>query len=147
MHTFKNGVAKYPAFLDDYAFLIAACLELYEADFDDAFLTKAKQYAQFVTDNFSDDEGICFYFTSRWQTDVVIRKKEKYDGALPSGNSVMAHNLAKLSVIFNIPDWKERAINMLTINYGMTVKYPGSFGVWASFLLQNYNFNKKSVLV
>lgn len=137
MHTCKNGTAKYPAFLDDYACLIAACIELYELTFKDNYLTKAKQYAYYVTDNFSDGENLYFFFTHKDQKDIIIRKKEMYDGAVPSGNSVMAGNLLKLSIIFNIPEWQTRAIKMLIINSGATIKYPSSFGIWASFLLQN----------
>jgi uncharacterized protein YyaL (SSP411 family) len=136
-HTYKNGIAKYPAFLDDYAFLIAACFEMYGLTYNTAFLQKAKKYADFAVDNFSDAENICFFFTHKNQTDVVIRKKEIYDGALPSGNSVMAANLFKLSRIFNIPEWESRSIQMLIINSEATIKYPSSFGVWASFLLQS----------
>ena len=50
----------------------------------------AKQYTLYVIENFSDDENVFFYFTHRDQKDVIIRKKEIYDGATPSGNSVMA---------------------------------------------------------
>ena len=137
MHTYKYGIAKYPAFLDDYAFLIAACFEMYEVDFDAAFITKAREYTEFVTDNFSDNDKLFFFFTNQGQQDVVIRKKEMHDGAIPSGNSIMAGNLYKLSKIFNIPEWEARAVQMLTINCKATVTYPTSFGLWASFLLQN----------
>ena len=74
-----------------------------------------------------------FFFTNQGQQDVVIRKKEMHDGAIPSGNSIMAGNLYKLSKIFNISEWEARAVQMLTINCGATVSYPTSFGLWASF--------------
>ena len=137
MHTCKNGIAKYPAFLDDYAYLIAACIELYELTFDNNYFTKAKQYAQYVTENFSDNESLYFFFTHKDQTDIIIRKKEMYDGAVPSGNSIMAGNLLKLSTIFNIPEWQTRATKMLIMNSGATIRYPGSLGIWASLLLQS----------
>jgi uncharacterized protein YyaL (SSP411 family) len=134
-HTSKNGVAKYPAFLDDYAFLIAACFEMYALTYDPNFLIKAKNYAIYVVDHFSDQENINFFFTNREQKDVILRKTEVYDGAVPSGNSVMAVNLFKLSRIFNMPGWEPRSLKMLVINSEATIKYPSSFGVWASFLL------------
>ncbi|WP_301921091.1 thioredoxin domain-containing protein [Ferruginibacter sp.] len=137
MHTYKNGIAKYPAFLDDYAYLIAACIELYQLTFDDNYFTKAKQYAQYVTENFSDNESLYFFFTHKDQTDIIIRKKEMYDGAVPSGNSIMAGNLLKLSTIFNIPEWQTRATKMLIMNSGATIRYPASLGIWASLLLQS----------
>ncbi|MEP6628697.1 MAG: thioredoxin domain-containing protein [Ginsengibacter sp.] len=135
-HTSKNGVAKHPAFLDDYAFLISACFEMYALTYDSGFLVKAKNYAIYVVDHFSDKENIIFFFTNREQKDVILRKREVYDGAVASGNSVMALNLFKLSRIFNIPGWEPRSLKMLIINSEATIKYPSSFGVWASFLLQ-----------
>ena len=136
MHTYKNGIAKYPAFLDDYAYFINACIQLYELDYDVAYLEKAKKYTSYVIENFSDDDELYFYFTNKEQTDVILRKKEIYDGATPSGNSVMASNLSKLSTIFNIVEWERRSANMLDgVNVSVT-KYPKSFAIWASLLQQ-----------
>ncbi|MFT3681785.1 MAG: thioredoxin domain-containing protein [Ferruginibacter sp.] len=136
MHTWKKGVAKYPAFLDDYANLALAALQLYEATFDKTYLYDAKGWCEYVISHFSDEEQIFFYYTNTTQTDVIIRKKEIYDGATPSGNAVMASVLFKLSVVFDNAGWKNRAINMLSVISPMAAKYPGSFGIWASLLLQ-----------
>jgi uncharacterized protein len=138
MHTCKNGIAKYPAFLDDYAYLISACIQLYELTSNLTYLEKSRKYSDYVIDTFSDEENIFFYFTSKYQKDVIVRKKETYDGAIPSGNSVMAANLSKLSVIFNIPHWGQRAVTMLMQIRDSVEKYPGSFGIWASLLQQHY---------
>ncbi len=137
MHTYKGGIAKYPAFLDDYAYLVAACLQLYELSFNHIYLEHARQYSLYVVENFSDDENIFFFFTSRNQQDVIIRKKEIYDGATPSGNSIMATNLSKLSIIYNKPEWGQRADKMLKAILEPVKKYPASFGIWASLLQQN----------
>ncbi|HTB51683.1 MAG TPA: thioredoxin domain-containing protein [Ferruginibacter sp.] len=134
-HTFKNGVAKYPAFLDDYAYLIEACIAVYEITFDTSYLTYALHWCNYVTDNFSDDEDRYFFYTNKAQEDIIVRKKEIYDGAVPSGNAVMAINLFKLSVLFDKIAWRKRAEDMLTGVLPMTVKYPISFGVWSRFLL------------
>jgi uncharacterized protein YyaL (SSP411 family) len=62
---------------------------------------------------------------------VIVRKKEVYDGAVPSGNAIMANNLLYLSIVFDIPEWKERTEGLLnSLNKAIT-GYPGSFGVWA----------------
>ena len=135
-HTSKNGIARHPAFLDDYAYLIAACIQLYELTFNLDYLNHAKQYTLYVIENFSDDENAFFYFTHRDQKDIIIRKKEIYDGATPSGNSVMACNLFKLSIIFNISSWEQRTVKMLGIILESVIKYPSSFGIWASLLQQ-----------
>jgi uncharacterized protein YyaL (SSP411 family) len=64
-HTWKNDKAKYPAFLDDYAFLIQALIQLQEVTGDSGWLIKAKKLAQFVIDAFGEPATGLFYFTSR----------------------------------------------------------------------------------
>lgn len=134
-HTYKDGQAKYPAFLDDYAYLMQAAIHLQEITSDTGYLLQAKKILQHVLDNFSDENQRFFYFTGKEQTDVIVKKIEIYDGATPSGNAVMAENLLYLGTVFNISGWIERAILMLQSLEGTVVKYPGSFGIWASLLL------------
>ncbi len=143
-HTWKNEQAKHPAFLDDYAFLIEALLNLQEVTADTSWLEKATQITSFVISQFSEDEtGLpaeaerrhgFFFFTKAGQTDVIIRKKEVYDGAVPSGNSVMAYNLYRLSILLDRKEWGERAEAMVASLGNAITRYPGSFGNWASLL-------------
>ncbi len=58
-----------------------------------------------VIAHFGEEETGFFYFTHDGQTDLILRKKEIYDGATPSGNSVMAFNLLYLSLLFDEPAW------------------------------------------
>ena len=111
-HAYKDGQAKFPAFLDDYAYLIAAGIQLQEITGDGSYLIEAKQLMEFVQENFREEETGMFFFTHRQQQDLILRKKEIYDGAIPSGNAYMAFNLAYMGVIFNIPEWKEQAVRM-----------------------------------
>ncbi|MBI3882771.1 MAG: thioredoxin domain-containing protein [Sphingobacteriales bacterium] len=134
-HTFKNGYAKYPAFLDDYAYLIAASISLYEITFNVNYLHKAKGWCDYATQYFSDND-MFFFFTNKDQKDIIVRKKEIYDGAIPSSNAVMANNLYKLSVIFDNLKWKNRSISMSAQMLPLVTKYPTSFGFWCIFLLQ-----------
>jgi uncharacterized protein YyaL (SSP411 family) len=136
LHTYKEGVAKYPAFLDDYSYFIEACLHLYELTYDASYLKEAKDCCNYVLLNFSGDDSCLFYFTHKEQTDIVVRKKEVYDGATPSGNAVMASNLFKLSIIYDMIEWRQLAINMLATMLPMVVKYPSSFGLWSIFFMQ-----------
>jgi uncharacterized protein YyaL (SSP411 family) len=133
-HTWKNDQAKYPAFLDDYAFLIQALLHLQETTSDKRWLLKAKSITEYVIEHFSDPATPFFYFTHAKQQDVIIRKKEMYDGAVPSGNSVMAYNLYQLSVLFDIKEWKDRSLDMLLSIGNAITRYPTSFGIWACLL-------------
>jgi uncharacterized protein YyaL (SSP411 family) len=89
-----------------------------------------------VIENFSDNESAFFFFTNKDQKDVIFRKKEIYDGAVPSGNSVMAYNLHYLSLVFDLKEWKERAMNILSSLGSMISKYPASFGNFACLLLE-----------
>lgn len=135
-HTYKNGSAKFPAFLDDYAYTIQALIHLQEITGDAGYLQKAQTLAEHVITNFREEETGLFFFTHKDQKDAVIRKKEIYDGAVPSGNSIMAWNLLYLEVVFDKPEWKESVVKMLNGLLDATVKYPTSFGVWAALIQQ-----------
>ena len=146
-HTYKNRLAKYPAFLDDYAFLIEAALQLQEITSDVKYLEDARQLSDYVIAHFSDEENQMFYYTSNFQKDIVVRKKEIYDGALPSGNSTMAHNLQYLGIVYDIPEWKERVLSLTSMLKELTVKYPTSFGNWAALVIdQSIGINEIAVV-
>jgi uncharacterized protein YyaL (SSP411 family) len=135
-HTWKNEEAKYPAFLDDYAFLIQALIHLQEITADTIWLKQAKIIAEFVIDSFNEPETVFFFYTGQGQTDVIVRKKEVYDGAVQSGNAVMAENLHRLSLYFDEPDWSRRSREMILSLGQITTKYPTSFGYWNCLLLE-----------
>jgi uncharacterized protein YyaL (SSP411 family) len=135
-HTYKNGQAKYPAFLDDYAWLIRALIALQEVTGDKEWLDKAFSLTTFVLQHFSDETGVYCYYTVETQADVIVRKKEVYDGATPSGNAVMAANLWYLGVVFDHKEWGERALKMQAGQTQTVVRYPTSLGVWAGLVLQ-----------
>ncbi|MBC7935200.1 MAG: thioredoxin domain-containing protein [Rhizobacter sp.] len=130
-HTYKAGIARYPAFLDDYAFYIEGLIRLQEITGNQQYLITARAYTTYVTAQFSDEAENLFYYTGQLQEDVIVRKTEVYDGATPSANAVMANNLFYLSLVFDMPAWKERAAHMLSSMYVAMEKYPGSFACWA----------------
>jgi uncharacterized protein len=133
-HTWKNNIAKYPAFLDDYAYLIQALIQLQEITADKKWLLKAKALTELVLENFSESETGFFFYTPADQQDVIVRKKEMYDGAVPSGNSVMADNLYHLSILFDKNDWKQMSRDMISSLGRAVTRYPTSFGNWACLL-------------
>ncbi|MFL5748083.1 MAG: thioredoxin domain-containing protein [Niastella sp.] len=134
-HTYKKEVARYPAFLDDYAYLIQALIHLQEITGNADYLYQAKSLTQWVTDQFSEEGTGYFFYTHKGQQDVIVRKKEVYDGAIPSGNAIMAFNLQYMGVVFDMSGWKERAIKMCAGLQQAVHRYPGSFGVWAGMIL------------
>jgi len=99
-----------------------------------------------VLDHFSDPETGFFFYTHDGQQDLLLRKKEVYDGATPSGNSMMASNLLYLSIIFDRPEWMQRASQMASA-LGLAVKaHPGSFGGWAT-LFQAFTYSISEVVI
>jgi len=135
-HSWKNDIAKQPAFLDDHAFLIQALIKLQEITGDTNYLEKARMVTEHVLENFNDPTTNFFFYTNTNQTDVVVRKKEIYDGAQPSGNAVMADNLFRLGLYFDKSDWKEKGFRMISSLGNAIVRYPTSFGSWACSLLE-----------
>ncbi|MBO9593245.1 MAG: thioredoxin domain-containing protein [Niabella sp.] len=130
LHVWKEGVAKYPAFLDDYAFLIEALLQLYRITTDLKWLLKANALCENVQVDFAEADTGYFYYTPRNQEDVILRKREVYDGATPSGNAVMARNLLTLAILFNKPAWRLQGERMIAQLSNAILKYPTSFGAW-----------------
>jgi uncharacterized protein YyaL (SSP411 family) len=135
MHTWKNGRARIMAKLEDYAFLIQALLQLSALSGDGGWLAEARRLTEHVVAHFGqEDEGVFFYFTSDQQQDIPVRKVDLYDGALPSANAVMAHNLLLLGWIADRQQWLERAGQMLERMAGTAVRYAYSFAYWGLLL-------------
>ncbi|WP_114792084.1 thioredoxin domain-containing protein [Niabella yanshanensis] len=145
-HVWKNGTAKYTAFLDDHAYLIQALLQLHKITTNRDYLVRAKELCEKVIAGFSEPDGY-FYYTPEQQTDVIVRKKEVYDGATPSGNSVMAQNLLELGLLLDQREWRERSFQMTKGLSTVAVKYPTSFGVWLAAAYQQITGTKEIVLM
>ena len=94
-------------FLDDYAFLAWGLTEVYEANFDDRFLQAASELTDVMVARFWDEKDGGFFFTAKGSADAVAKRKEVYDGALPSGNSVAMLNLLRLSRLNGNTVYKE----------------------------------------
>ncbi len=94
-HRYKDGQAEIEGFLEDYAYLIWGLTELFFATFERKYLEKAVELTDHVLKHFRDEKG-GFFKTPDYGEEVLIRKREVYDGATPSGNSVMAFNLIRL---------------------------------------------------
>jgi len=146
-HTWKNNLGKNFAFLDDYAFLIQALLNLQEITGQADWIFKANQIAQYVMKNFSEEETELCLFTDVRQRDVIFRKKEVYDGATPSGNATMANNIYRLSILLDIPGWKMKAEKMVSSLSDVIIQYPTSFGVWGMLLMEIIDGIKEVVVV
>ncbi|MBS1730208.1 MAG: thioredoxin domain-containing protein [Bacteroidetes bacterium] len=119
------------AFLDDLAYIIQAYILLQELTGASLYLDKAKTLTEYVMMNFSVEDSPLFYYISQMQQPVLFRKIDVYDGAVPSGNAVMAENLAYLSKIYDRQEWADRNIQMIETIGKNIVLHPLSFGYWA----------------
>ncbi|GAF75181.1 unnamed protein product, partial [marine sediment metagenome] len=106
---FRDGDAGLPAHLDDYAFLVWGMLELYDAVLDPKYLQRAVDLNTIMLQEFWDNQKGGLFFTADGQTDLIIRDKEIYDGAVPSGNSVAAFNLLRIGRMTANPDFEDKA--------------------------------------
>jgi len=109
LRRYRDGDAAIEGFLDDYAALINALVDVYETAFDPADLAWAAQLADRAVELFEDKEGGGFYSSPANQSDLVLRLKDDYDGAEPSGNSVMALALLRLARITGRNDFRTAA--------------------------------------
>ncbi|MEE9430704.1 MAG: thioredoxin domain-containing protein, partial [Melioribacteraceae bacterium] len=110
LHRFRDGESGIKAQIDDYSFLIWGLLELYESTFDINHLEKAIELTNILISDFWDAENAAgFYFTGKGSEELISRPKEFYDGAIPSGNSVMYSNLLCLSKLTANPTYEDYA--------------------------------------
>ena len=135
-HSIANGIPKAHAFLDDYANLIQAYIHLQQMTGETSYLFKAKKWMDYVLLNFIDEDGLYFYYTASYQKDVIIRKKESYDGAQPSGNALICSGLFYLGHVFDQTLWILHAEKMIQSMRPSLLQYPSSFGFWAQSFYQ-----------
>ncbi|MFQ5845220.1 MAG: thioredoxin domain-containing protein, partial [Planctomycetota bacterium] len=105
----REGEAAHDAVLDDYAYVIAAYLDLYECTFETAWLEEALRLSRLTLDLFHDEKGGAFFYTARDAEQLLARGKQAFDNARPSGNAVMAMNLLRISELTGDPAGRSRA--------------------------------------
>ncbi|MGC9516728.1 MAG: thioredoxin domain-containing protein [Methanomicrobiales archaeon] len=109
IHRYRHGEATVNGNLDDYAFFIWGLLELFETTFNPKYLKTALELNENLIKHFWDEENGGFYFTSDEEEKILVRKKESYDSAIPSGNSVAMINLLKIALLTEKNEYFKRA--------------------------------------
>lgn len=125
--TYRDGVAKYSGYLDDYAFLVRGLLGLHQATGEETWLNEAKSLTDTMSQLFWDDKNGGFYFTLANQKHLVVRTKNPYDSALPSGNAVAVNNLLTLAQLVDEKSYLDKAEKTLQNFAGMMGQSPGAF--------------------
>ena len=118
------GEARHSKYLDDHAFLLWACHELYSASLDPAYLKEARELARAMEELFWDEEAGGYFFTGSDGEALIVRTKEVYYGALPSGNGVAARELLRLARLTGEPGYEERANQVLAAFAYQVRDYP-----------------------
>ncbi|EIT86643.1 hypothetical protein A374_03694 [Fictibacillus macauensis ZFHKF-1] len=108
MVRYREGDVQGKGFIDDYAFLAWAYLEMYEATFDDRYISKAQTLTQDMLSLFWDESHGGFYYAGNDAEQLIVTGKEAYDGAMPSGNGVAAYVLWKLGKLTADPQYDEK---------------------------------------
>jgi uncharacterized protein len=109
LHSWRQGAARFDAYLDDYACLINALLTLYEASFVERYIDEAARLADLVLALFGDRDRGGFFYTATDHEKLIARQKDLYDNATPSGNSMAATALVRLGKLTGRGDYLSAA--------------------------------------
>jgi uncharacterized protein len=128
-HRYRDGDAAIPGFADDYAFIIHALIELYETTFDEHYLDHALNLHKYFFEHFWDPQNGGFFTVADNAEALVISKKEIYDGAIPSCNSVAFMNLLRLNRLTGDASFEEHA-SRVSRYYAGTIRQSPSAYSW-----------------
>lgn len=126
-HRYRKQESSIEGYADDYAFLIWGLLELYEAAFQSFYLERAFELNSYFIEHFWDPEEGGFFISNDRSESLFVRRKELYDGAIPSGNSVQVLNLLRLSRISGSEELENMASQMIDTFSGNLSKQPSSY--------------------
>lgn len=147
LRSFKDGQAKFNAYLDDYAFFAAALIDLYEATFERVYLERAREFTETLLSRFWDEKEGGFFFTGTDHEALISRSKSAFDGSIPSGNSVAVFNLLRLSYLTENQDYLNKAEKVLRLFYDAMEQNPFGFSNMLSALDFYLNRPKEIVLL
>ncbi|MBP5362418.1 MAG: thioredoxin domain-containing protein [Ruminococcus sp.] len=119
--SFRDGKRSDTAFLEDYAYYIAALIEMYNSTLDNKYLMRAEELCAEAVKRFSDKNG---GFNMCETTELFKNPKELYDGAVPSGNSIMAYDLIRLHQLTEKEEYRECAEKQLDFMSAQSQDYP-----------------------
>ena len=139
--SFRDGKRSDTAFLEDYAYYIAALIELYNSTLDKKYLTRAEELCAEAVRRFSDKNG---GFNMCETTELFKNPKELYDGAVPSGNSIMAYDLVRLYQLTEKEEYRECAEKQLDFMSAQAQDYPSGH---CMFLLAKLLYEAPSLRV
>jgi len=135
-HRFRDGEVLGKGYIDDYSFMIWGLLELYETSFNLTYLEQALKLNEISIENFWDAKNGGFFFTTENGKELLIREKQIYDGAIPSGNSIAMLNLLKIGRITSSQEYEEKAEAIMKVFAKQVQRNPDAY----TFLLSALDF-------
>jgi uncharacterized protein YyaL (SSP411 family) len=136
-HNYKNGISNLDGYLEDYSFTTEALIALYQATFDEKWLTHSKQLTDYAIAHFYDTETGFFFFTSNNAKGLIARKMELSDNVIPASNSSMAKTLFLLGEIYYNEDYTKKSKQMLKNIEAQISQYISGYSNWGILMLNN----------
>lgn len=127
LRSYKDGQAKFNAYLDDYASFSSGLLDLYEATSERYYLDQAIAFVDILLERFWDTQEGGFFFTSDDHEALISRSKSAFDGSIPSGNSMAAFGLLRLFYLTEKPVYMDRAEQIFRLFYDALAQNPFAF--------------------
>ncbi len=128
LRTYKDGEAKLNAYLEDYAFFADGLIALYQASGELRWLQAAVEVTNTMIDEFWDAEEGGFFYTGKSHEELIVRSKDYFDNATPSGNSVAAEVLLGLAMLAGDETYQRKAVTLLRIISGYLQRFASAFG-------------------
>jgi len=128
--SWREGKRLEQGFIDDYGFYVAALIELYNSTLDSSYLEKAEAFCDEAVRHFSDNKNGGFYLCKKDTNELFMNPKETYDGAIPSGNSVMAYNFVRLYQLTEKEEYNELAVKQFEFISREAQGYPAGHSMF-----------------
>ncbi len=144
VHSYKLGSTRQEGFLEDYAFLANASLELYEITLDTKYLEFSSELTEYVQINFDDPESDMFRYNE--QASLIAKIIKTDDGVLPSPNSMMAENFIRLGHLYYNTDYLDKSRRMVSLMVNPMQEAASNYAKWTS-LLQKHTYPFYEIVV
>jgi uncharacterized protein len=141
LRSYKDGEARLPAYLEDYAYLVEALLTLYEATFEVRWFDAARETADLMIELFADPERGGFFTTAHDHERLIARRKDVDDHPIPSGNSSAAYGLLRLAALTGDHEYERRAVGVFSLLHRAAARHPEAL----AHLLRAIDFHFASV--
>ena len=139
-HTYKDGISKINGYLDDYSYYINSLLDVFEVTSNQFYFQRAIQYADSMIEHFWDENEKSFFFTSDNQEQLILRTKNYYDLAIPSGNSMALYAILRLHFLTQDQGYMDKSESIIKSCYKAALGNPFGFG---QLLISVYLYFKK----